>query len=207
MNSKPNLYTILIHDLLINDLSRELSLNYFQVLRDRANRVGCAIVEYIRPALVHQLLKCVYNCGVTLCEDDHNPVYEDTEYDAAEECVMGSHSKYKNLCHEDEQVKSCDGGDLLVESENNNEPPLTATTIPLPSYNISEFLPAIPDNPDPFLSFGELPDNPDISFRTNRNNSLFAKHGKNLEYKHWLTKLIPTRPLNPYKVTKRYNNI
>ncbi|XP_016963041.3 venom allergen 5.01 [Drosophila biarmipes] len=194
------------HKLFFSDQEneQELSMNYFQVVRDRANRVGCAIVEYIRPALVHQLLKCVYNCGVTLCEDNHNPVYEATEYDAAEECMLGSNSKYKNLCHEDEQVKTCEGGDLLVEDE--NESSIATTIIPLPSYNVSEHLPSIPDNPNPFEDLDksdELPDNPEISFRTNRSHSLFAKHGKHLGYKHRLTKLIQSAPHNPYKVYKR----
>ncbi|EDV54573.1 venom allergen 5.02 [Drosophila erecta] len=140
---------------------QELSTNYFQVLRDRANRVGCAIVEYIRPALVHQLLKCVYNCGVSLCEDDGNPVYEDTDDKPASECMKGTNKKYPNLCHKDELVKSCNGGSLFDEPENDYNDgkeeiieydyeggPTMSTIYTLPTYDPNDVLPPIPDNPD-----------------------------------------------------------
>ncbi|EDX15389.1 GD11960 [Drosophila simulans] len=137
---------------------QELSTNYFQVLRDRANRVGCAIVEYVRPALVHQLLKCVYNCGVSLCEEEDNPVYEDTDEEAASECMKGSNKQYKNLCHKDELVKSCNGGSLFVEPENDyndgqeenmeNDYEHESTVFTLPTYDPNDVLPTLPDNPD-----------------------------------------------------------
>ncbi|KAH8353676.1 hypothetical protein KR084_012650, partial [Drosophila pseudotakahashii] len=140
----------------LKENEQEFSKNYFQVVRDRANRLGCAIVEYVRPALVHQLLKCVYNCGVSLCEDDHNPVYEETDNDAAEDCEKGTNSKYKNLCHNDELVKSCDGGQIFVEPERYNETDYEnetepmPTTIILPPYTPIDELPPIPENPQTF---------------------------------------------------------
>ncbi|XP_043644507.1 venom allergen 5 isoform X2 [Drosophila teissieri] len=139
---------------------QELSKNYFQVLRDRANRVGCAIVEYIRPALVHQLLKCVYNCGVSLCEDEDNPVYEDTDDEPASECMKGTNKKYTNLCHKDELVKSCSGGSLFEEPENDYNDGQKenveydydvnhmSTVYTLPTYDPNDVLPPLPDNPD-----------------------------------------------------------
>ncbi|XP_041675746.1 uncharacterized protein LOC121530557 [Drosophila eugracilis] len=132
------------------DDDQELSQNYFQVLRDRADRIGCAIVEYIHPALVHQLLKCVYNCGVSQCEDDHNPVYEISRDYAATHCRKGSNKEYKNLCHKSESVKSCDGGSAFVDHaddyDDDNEKN-RGTTISIPKYNPNGDLPPIPDNP------------------------------------------------------------
>ncbi|XP_043064491.1 antigen 5 like allergen Cul n 1-like, partial [Drosophila ficusphila] len=95
----------------------EYSQHFFQVLRDRANRLGCAIIEFIRPSLVHQLLKCVYNCGVTIATDEFNPVYEVTGGNAASNCTKGANKVYQYLCHKNEPVKNCDGGDLFAPTD------------------------------------------------------------------------------------------
>ncbi|XP_017110403.1 venom allergen 5.01 [Drosophila elegans] len=131
----------------LKEQDQEFSKNYFQVLRDRSNRVGCAIIEYIHPSLVHQLLKCVYNCGVSLCEDNHNPVYEQTDSEPTSECRKGANQRYKNLCHKDELVKSCDGGNLFVLNGHEEEDVLKFTKYPLPHYSNDPSLPEIPDNP------------------------------------------------------------
>ncbi|EDV31636.2 LOW QUALITY PROTEIN: uncharacterized protein Dana_GF15450, partial [Drosophila ananassae] len=115
------------------------SIYYYQVLRDRANRVGCALVEYIRPALVHQLLKCVYNCGVTPCYEELNPVYEHTNNKAGEACETGTHDVYTNLCSAREPMKLC--GD-------SSELPSTNPTIPPYGNDFLDWtLPPIPANP------------------------------------------------------------
>ncbi|XP_016971003.2 venom allergen 5.01 [Drosophila rhopaloa] len=171
----------------LKEQEQEFSKNYFQVIRDRTNRVGCAIVEFIKPSLVHQLLKCVYNCGVSLCEDNNNPVYEQTDNEATGECKRGSNMNYKNLCHKDELVKNCDGGHLFVVHGNDDDYEPKPTKYPLPEYIIGFSLPPIPDNPPieyksmPYdnnkksdslaylrdFSLPEIPDNPSIDFRSN----------------------------------------
>ncbi|KAH8305468.1 hypothetical protein KR018_007901, partial [Drosophila ironensis] len=83
------------------------SVQYYQVVRDRADRLGCALIEYIRPSLVHQLLKCVYNCGVKVCTNESNPVYEHTDGDAGEACETGMSHEYDNLCSPQEPMREC----------------------------------------------------------------------------------------------------
>ncbi|XP_017056738.2 antigen 5 like allergen Cul n 1 isoform X1 [Drosophila ficusphila] len=123
----------------------EYSQHFFQVLRDRANRLGCAIIEFIRPSLVHQLLKCVYNCGVTIATDEFNPVYEVTGGNAASNCTKGANKVYQYLCHKNEPVKNCDGGDLFAPTDEEKDEEPNSTEFPLPKYEQDSELPPIPD--------------------------------------------------------------
>lgn len=66
--------------------------NFTQMVQDKADRVGCAIMRYFRNSLYVTYLVCNYSYGNV----DQEPVY--VSGPACSECPVGNSIKYPGLC-------------------------------------------------------------------------------------------------------------
>lgn len=74
------------------------------MIKDEANQIGCAMVQFVKSEHRYSLLVCDYSMK---CSSGH-PVYNSTSDAAASGCQNGKNSNYDGLCSIDEKYSVSD---------------------------------------------------------------------------------------------------